>query len=272
MALPNIIYGEEVITYNNSDIEQLQRVENRVYRTILQVPVYTPVEFLRGEVGASSAEYRNIKGKVTYLQSIVKHAKNKLLREIVIDEMIGEQATMKWSKAIKKHLMKIGLSIDDLLQMSTDQVKSHINRKDSAEWHEKMADKQSLMIYRMFKTGIEEVKWFSNGARYSIMMNARANTLKLGWRDWQAEPTRTCKLCKETNEDLKHFLLECPVLEGIRRQYIELQRPRIKDELEIIKNMLMFGSDIGKNGEIYLEMVWRLWNNRRKFLEHPSNM
>ena len=40
--------------YNTREIDQMQRVENKAYRTILNLPLYTAVEFLRGEIGSSS--------------------------------------------------------------------------------------------------------------------------------------------------------------------------------------------------------------------------
>ena len=42
------------------------------FRTILQVPTYTAVEFLRGEVGASSMMASDIKFEIIYLRHSAK--------------------------------------------------------------------------------------------------------------------------------------------------------------------------------------------------------
>ena len=52
------------------DLKKLQTYDNQAYRYILDVPKYTATEFLRGEVGASSAKARDIKKQVTLYQTL----------------------------------------------------------------------------------------------------------------------------------------------------------------------------------------------------------
>ena len=70
LALPNILYGQEIVIYNKNDIDRLQIIENRAFRYILQVPCYTAIEYLRGEIGVSDMKCRDMKSKINY----VKHA------------------------------------------------------------------------------------------------------------------------------------------------------------------------------------------------------
>ena len=46
------------------------RLGNKAYRDILQVPIYTASEFLKGEIGAPSSESKDIKNK--WLLKILK--------------------------------------------------------------------------------------------------------------------------------------------------------------------------------------------------------
>ena len=53
MAIPAILFGRAVIPTSNTQIEKLQRIENRVWRYLLGIGGYSTVEALRGEMGAS---------------------------------------------------------------------------------------------------------------------------------------------------------------------------------------------------------------------------
>ena len=53
LALSSILYCKGRMVYRKEDLDKFQRIENKAFRTILQVPTYTAVEFLRGEFGAS---------------------------------------------------------------------------------------------------------------------------------------------------------------------------------------------------------------------------
>ena len=71
VALSSILHGINVIHFNKTDIEKLQRIENKVYRMIFGAPAYTLVCVLWGEVGTSTMEARIKKGKMPYLSYIL---------------------------------------------------------------------------------------------------------------------------------------------------------------------------------------------------------
>ena len=98
--------------------------------------------------------------------------------------------------------------------------------------------------YREEKQKIEEVKWFKNGYKFSVMMQARSDTLLLGWRDFKDEKGKLCKLCNQmVVETLEHFLIKCPGLQEVRNKYVFLQLPRQEDEEALIKMMLLLKID-----------------------------
>lgn len=87
---------------------------------------------------------------------------------------------MKWIKLVKSYMSRMRLSIDNIVDMTPQQLKDYINRKESEEWREGMNNKSSLALYKDHKKQIDEVKWFRNGIKWNIMVKARTNTLKLG--------------------------------------------------------------------------------------------
>ena len=90
LLLPNILCGKDIIVYNKSELEQLQKLNNKACRTILNEPTYTAIEFLRGEVGMSSATARDMKNKIPFLKHALKNDGNSILKEIVIDDWQNE--------------------------------------------------------------------------------------------------------------------------------------------------------------------------------------
>ena len=47
VALPEIMYGAEILSYTKSELGDIQRAENYAYRQMLGAPRYTPVCTLR---------------------------------------------------------------------------------------------------------------------------------------------------------------------------------------------------------------------------------
>ena len=107
VALSSILHGINVIHFNKTDIEKLQRIENKVYRMILGAPAFTPVCVLRGEVGASMMETRIKKGKMIYLSYIL--SKENSLIEKIFEELKSNHTKDYWVQEIKKTRNIIGL-------------------------------------------------------------------------------------------------------------------------------------------------------------------
>ena len=68
VALPKFLYCQSVIPYTKNELEQLQKEENKAFRTILKVPKYTPNSFLKGEIGLSHMTTRDAKAKILYIR------------------------------------------------------------------------------------------------------------------------------------------------------------------------------------------------------------
>ena len=196
----------------------------------------------------------------------MKETPNERIRKIIIEEI--NQTEMKWIKLVKSYMSRMRLSIDNIVDMTPQQLKDYINRKESEEWREGMNNKSSLALYKDHKKQIDEVKWFRNGIKWNIMVKARTNTLKLGWRNWETEMEKKCEICEIENEDLKHFLLECTFLEKLGCQFIELQRPRNEDINELMARILLFGWKKERYQEeqieYFVDMVFELWKERER--------
>ena len=115
LAMPVFLYGGEVIDYTQTDLGQLQRIDNKAFRTILQAPTYTAVESLRGEIGASCTTSRDMKMKILFVKHLLDDG-NELAKRIFLDEY--ERRKTKWSKQIAGYLNILKLSLFKISNMS----------------------------------------------------------------------------------------------------------------------------------------------------------
>ena len=263
VALAEIMYGAEIITYNKNEIEQLQKTENQAYRKMLGAPRYTPSCTLRGEIGSSEMASRDKTTKLNFMKHILSSG-NDMLREIA--EMDFQNKLTKFTKTTQKYMNEINISKNSLLNKTNTQIKEIIKQVDSARWTEEKNNKTTLEIYNRFKTNIkEENHLYDNSEDSIILFRARTNTLPLNWRNiYKPNPIENeqiCPVCKREIETLEHFLLKCEETMNIRQRHQIWEHENHNERLE---NILCFGKSVdGK------KLLKELWSERKKKI--PEN-
>ena len=252
-----------------SDLNEIQIIENKAFRTILQLPKSTANSFLRGEVGSSTVKSRDMKNKLLFLKHSLQSGKNNLLKEIVESELI--KCSTNWMRNVNKYLSELNLNVSEICNMSINVLTNKVYDYDDKCWREEMENKTTLFFYKN-KKDISEIKWFRNSYKHTIMMRARSNTLNLAWRDWSLNASKNCKLCDGEIETLKHFLLDCPALQIYRNEYICLQLPRNTDENSIITEILLLSYEYDYPPIYYIDMIFYVWKKRNEILEESGKM
>ena len=163
---------------------------------------------------------------------------------------------------------ELELTTNDINLMEKKHLEDRIYRRDDREWLEGARGKTTLKRYIEEKEKVEEVKWYRNGFKYSLMMQARSNTLQLGWRAFRDEENKSCQMCSwQEVETLEHFLLRCPSLQKARDKYLFLQLPRQENEENLIKNLLLLRTDLEVPTHTVPNCVAELWGARRRLIE-----
>ena len=67
IVLPSVLYDTNIINLTEDNINELQKIENSVYRSILGAAHYSLNVTLRGEIGASLVKKRVINGRINYI-------------------------------------------------------------------------------------------------------------------------------------------------------------------------------------------------------------
>ena len=247
MIIPKLLHGTGVMTFNAKEIGELQLQENAAYRRILNVKRRsTLISALRGEIGPSLMVTRIMESKILFTKSILKGSNN--LTKQVLSVSRFEKNNI-YNKTLNAYLKKFNMKFEDINTVSIEEIKARARKWDTSKWIEDMNEKRSLKIYREFKGKIKEEKFYDNRESSRYLFEARSNTLPLNIQRRHTGGNISCDLCKDGNEDLIHFLVECKELNHKRDNNIMLKNHHenkermvgnilFKEEKEKVKQML----------------------------------
>ena len=249
VALPALLYGTAVLDWTDSEVEELQKLENQVWRHILGAPVYTPCAVLRGEMGASCMRSRVIKTKLKFINWAMK-TRGGLIKEIVC-EMIEEGDDRMVLKTMESMRIVNIASCAKLESMTPMEINKTVNEYDEIQWKRELEQKSTTAIYRNEKTTIREEKIYENDEASTILFRARSNTLKLGWRQRFTGGDVGCKICNKNEEEtLLHFIERCDALQDVRDRH-EMNNKKIEEVL------LFTGTLDARKSKDFLLDVWK---------------
>merc|ERR1712179_507642 len=97
MAIPALLFGRAVITTTKTQIEKLQRLENKVWRNLLGIGGYSTVESLSGEIGASMVKTRIMQTMLMYVVDTLS-GKFQNVKNIMMDTIEKEKG--KWYRTV----------------------------------------------------------------------------------------------------------------------------------------------------------------------------
>jgi hypothetical protein len=181
------------------------------------------------------------------------NGKNKLVKGVLINMRNDRGNT--WNRKLNQYLAEIGISFEDLVQMSVGQVKRKILRYDSCKWYEDLITKRSLGIYRRFKKGIKDEGIYDNRPSSELLFRARSNTLALNTDNRHRGGNTECELCNRGEEDIIHFIVECRELEDKRDQQL-MRKYWNQDKEEMIGEMI-FDNEESERVRGMLQAMWQ---------------
>ena len=173
----------------------------------------------------------------------------------------------RWFKAIDEYRLELKLPWDKLLDTDRPTLKRIIKLYDTAKWEEGLRRKTSLRFYIQEKKEIHYDLCYRNNRNSMFYARARINAIKLEEHRGRGIEgyDKTCKLCKDENEDLVHFITKCRKLEGIRDY--NLLDNNINNPEDRMRKLLFRDSRCYEVGK----MVKGLWTLRRKLLKNTQD-
>ena len=259
IVLPAVLYGSNVVEYNEKEQERLQVIQNQVCRRILNAPKWATNSATRGEIGMSTMSSRIIKSRLNYVNNRRKEG-NELIKT-VMNEL--EENEGRWKTFTRKQCDKINIEQKKAQGMGKQEIRKATEDKDTEKWKEEMSKKKTLRYYRSNKTNIKQDEEYDNTRQSDIWFRIKTNCLYLGDR---MTDNKTCKQCQNELEDLPHFLLHCEKLKEPRNKSIHLQRPMKESEAQTISEFLFDNLEL----ETKKSVVENLWTQRKLLLKQQD--
>ena len=291
VALPSILMGNQAANFSQTQINQLQTIENGVYRKILGGAHNTVLETIRGDIGASLMESRIMENKILLVKNIMEGS-NELMKEILSnmrkDEDIAKmknkekerQAALKqnettkkrkiertkgnkWMEKLDQYLNKLNIEYKDIEEKDKSEIKRITKEYDDEKWKEELSKKPTAKMYFRRKKEIGQEKIYDNRYSSVLLFRARSNSLRLNDEQRHRKGTKdtSCKMCGAEYEDLTHFMIKCRELEKVRNVQLMTKKKGANDE-DTVENLLF---DIEKTDlEETKKMIQRMWNKRNK--------
>ena len=98
LAVPSIMYGVNVLTWNDSEVQKLDVIQNKVGRVALGANGYAGVEAVREDIGWSLFHERCVKGKLLYKIRMDKMEEDRWVKKI---HLVTDNQS-KWMKMCKR--------------------------------------------------------------------------------------------------------------------------------------------------------------------------
>lgn len=220
-AVPALTYGNSVLHISKGTREKLEGSQRSAGRWALGQPnFYLANEFVEGELGWSSFEAREARGKLPYLVRI-KSMDNHRWPKKVIDMIEMCNIKVQFTKRVRELIARFeceGLERDPETSeyIRPDRyvklLGGHIKDVTNNEWNESMKHKTSLSNYRSYKKerGVVE-HYYDNSRGSTLLACARAGFLKTKSFRVRLEEglDTTCSKCGIKPETLNHVVMEC---------------------------------------------------------------
>jgi hypothetical protein len=236
-------YGCEVWGFKLHD--SVEKVQKYFIKKVLNLPSFTPDYMIFLELGFKRLYLFTLKLHFSYIVRSLSSPANKMTKQLIYDCINYEVEWVKewkkifrvtgisvdlscfeekaWKAAFSKILLAVddGLHLDDLLQAQCSTTcPGYIERVGFGDF--------------------DELKSMPC-AKASVLLKARCELLNLNGRRFSASSSRLCSLCNMGKiEDSYHFIVECPTLIDIRKQFLECSSLSRKEFVELLGQNNMF--------------------------------
>lgn len=266
LILPILNYGSEVWGFSKADV--IERTHLQFCKHLLGVKLQTQNNFIYGELGRVPIRNHRLVAIIRYWFKIL-HCENtkyiKLVYNMMIDDLQKSPEKPSWARSVKSLLESLGFNYVWLAQGVGDinrflcVFKQRLTDNFIQNWNEGIVNSTRANTYKLisdfhFKKYLDFIK--IKKFRYAFTrLRVSSHRLEIEAGRWH-KPNKTplenrkCQSCNSL-EDEFHFVLECPLYQEIREEYIRRYfwvRPNMPKFIElltsenktIIKNVSMY--------------------------------
>lgn len=252
VAVPSLMYGSEVMVWNQKDVDRLEVIQNRVGRVALGANRFVGVEALRGDMGWSTFEERLCKSMLRYKVRLERMDECRLAKQVYVSEF----GRSRWEKKCVREVKKCGLLRVCQVRPGNENVcgwkvvnecgqglgwnvvkwngviEKRVREYGLSKWKRGMEEKSSLEWYKCKECPKYE-SWYDGSMGGVLLFKARSGSLEVAARTyrWENDGCKVCRMCDSgVDETIKHLIFECDRYDIERRTLFEVVRDEIGSE------------------------------------------
>ena len=282
VAVPSVMYGMEVIAWNQNEIDRLEVGQNRVARMALNAPRYAAVEALRGDMGWSTFSERYEKAAMRYRVRLEFMEDTRWAKKIYAWNRRESKWNKKCGRMIGKHgrdgwemLYRIREEQDVSVNMCKKEIERMVMQYGLLKWKNGLENKSTMAWYKR-KQAPRYESWYDGSVGGDLLFRARAQCMDVNARNyrWTESGSKACQKCETgVDETVEHVVLECERYERERVEMMQAVMSEMGCEEGVWMELtgeewmtLLLGLHDEKNVEMivavkkYLERMWCLRN------------
>ena len=218
VAIPGMIYGLDVISVSEGDIQGMEKAQNEMGKWILGAPPCTATEAVLGELGWNKITDRIAKAKLKYWGYLQGISEDRWCRKVY--NQVAKEKT-RWVKDIDGLAEKYELKGYDEVDDWKVYVGKTVTEGWKEDWKRGVREKSTLKAYKVLEKPQKSVCW-DGGKGSKLLFQSRAGVINLEKRSqkWTTGSNGKCKSCrKEADETVDHWLLWCDAYREIREDF-----------------------------------------------------
>jgi hypothetical protein len=232
---PILTYSSEIWGLNRLD--HLEKIHLLACKTFLGVPLQTPNKMVYGDLGRYPLFINTYVTTIKYWFKILKMARDRLPLQVYNMLLaVDRQGKQCWVSLVKNVLCQTGFMYVWLFQGAGDELsflrlfKNRLIDMFVQEWTETMRGSERHQQYFQMKGTFERETYLCDIDRFyfrSCVSKARCSMLPLNGNLNRFSDNFYCKLCpfcKTKIEDERHFIIECPRYDNLRRKFLQHRR------------------------------------------------
>ncbi len=267
-VLPVLHYGCSVWGYKKAP--ELDIIENRAMRYYLGVHRYAPVLGLAGDMGWYPLYIYRYLTIAKFWNRLIQMEDTRLTKAVFLKNY--ETRTNNWCSKLQKMLNDIdsGQIFDDKSIITMTVLNDILREQFENKWKNDIALKPKLRTYCKFKTVFETEEYVTfnhNRKERSLLAQFRLGILPLcvetGRYTRLPLEERVCFNCNGIIEDEKHFLLDCPVYNDLRLNFLDKVKRNFPnfDLLDSAGKLNVLLNNSWKECGKYVNAAWELRQN-----------
>ena len=170
--LPTVLHGYEACAWSKNQINQLDKIQNVIFKNLLNLPTRAANAYAQAEIGASTQKFRDMKAKVLFLMHIVQNT-NKLKNKV----FKWWNTKQKWINICKNYLTELNIDLMQLEDLDKSTIKKMINDVQFKQWKLDANKISSIEAYVKSKKTFTPYKEWENTYQQTILRKFQCGSI-----------------------------------------------------------------------------------------------